>query len=286
VVLLAALGSAAYGQQRRTIYTTASAYNTIQVYEDDRPMRYLAFGSGATTQSAVKPGDPTHLELAYAPVMVTGLALTPKAERVLVVGLGGGSLPMFFRHYYPQLEIDVVELDPAVADVAKRFFEVREDARLHIHVQDGRRFIEECRRPYDVILLDAFGADDIPYSLITREFLLAVRRAVAPDGLVTANIWGPPHPWYDGIVSTYLDVFGSLSIVRARNRGNEIFLARVPSQPIDREQAVHACAQLSRQKSFSFDLGELVDEGFFQPERKSVRAKVLVDADRPAAKEE
>ena len=286
VVLLAAMGSTAFGQQR-TIYTTASAYNTIQVLEDEpRQLRYLAFGGGTTTQSVVKVGDPTHLELAYAPVMLTGLALTPNAQRVLIVGLGGGSLPMFFRHYYPDLEIDVVELDPAVANVARRFFEFREDAKLRVHIQDGRRFIEECRRPYDVIFLDAYGADDIPYSLITQEFLRAVRRAVAPGGLVTANIWGPPHPWYDGIVRTYLDVFDSLSIVHARNRGNEIFLAGLESRQLDQEQTSRTCTELSQKKSFPFDLGQLVTEGFFQPDKKIAPGKVLLDADRPAEKEE
>jgi spermidine synthase len=286
VVLLAATSSRAFGQQR-AIYTTASAFNTIQVFEDEpRHLRYLAFGTGTTTQSVVKLGDPTHLELAYAPVMVTGLALTPKAQRVLIVGLGGGSLPMFFRHYYPDLEIDVVELDPAVASVARRFFEFREDAKLRVHVQDGRRFIEECRRPYDVIFLDAYGADDIPYSLITQEFLRAVRRAVAPGGLVTANIWGPPHPWYDGIVRTYFDVFDSLSIVHARNRGNEIFLAGLEAKPLDREQTSRVCTELSRSKSFPFDLGELVAEGFFQPDKEGAAGKVLLDADRPTEKEE
>lgn len=281
IVVMAALTSVARGQPR-TIYTTTSTYNTIQVSEDDRRMRYLTFGVGLATQSAVKLGDPTHLELAYAPVMLTGLALTPKAERVLIVGLGGGSLPMFFRHYYPALEIDVVELDPAVADVARKYFEFREDARLRVHIQDGRRFIEECRRPYDVIFLDAYGANDIPYALITKEFLLAVRRAVAPGGLVAGNIWGPPHRWYDGIVRTYQEVFGALSIVRARNEANEIFLANPQPRPLDRAQTIRTCSELSRQKSLPFDLGQMVDKGFFHPEKQNARVKVLLDADRPS----
>src|SRR5262245_61525025 len=129
------------------IYEKASAYNTIIVTEDDRGMRTLLFERHGTRQSVVKPGDPDHLELAYARTALAGLALCGEPRRMLVLGLGGATLPMFLRKYYPSAAIDIVEIDPEVVEVAKRFFGFREDDRMRAYVADGRRLIEGLREP-------------------------------------------------------------------------------------------------------------------------------------------
>ena len=120
------------------IHEKASSYNTIIVTEDHKGMRTLLFERGGGRQSVVKPGDPDHLELPYARTALAGLALCEEPRRMLVVGLGGGSLPMFLRAHYPAATIDVAEIDPDVVDVAKRFFGFREDERMRAQVGDGR----------------------------------------------------------------------------------------------------------------------------------------------------
>src|SRR6266571_3653298 len=186
VVALCALACAA----QTVIYEKPSRYNTIIVTEDHNGLRTLLFERGGTRQSVVKPGDPDHLELRYAKVALVGLALCEDPRRILVVGLGGGTLPTFLRKHYPSAAIDVAEIDPDVVDVAKKFFGFREDERMRAHVGDGRQFIENVREPrYDVIFLDAYGAESVPAHLTTREFLQAVRRAVVPSGVVVGNIW-------------------------------------------------------------------------------------------------
>src|SRR5712691_10709106 len=186
VVALCALACAA----QTVIYEKPSRYNTIIVTEDHSGLRTLLFESGGSRQSVVKPGDPDHLELPYARVALAGLALCEEPRRILVVGLGGGTLPMFLRKHYPNAAIDVAQIDPDVVDVAKKFFGFREDERMQVHVGDGRRFIENVRQPqYDVIYLDAFGAYNVPEHLATQEFLRAVRRAVVPSGVAIGNVW-------------------------------------------------------------------------------------------------
>src|SRR5713101_1830935 len=170
------------------IYEKPSHYNTIVVTEDSNGLRTLLFERGGSRQSVVKPGDPDHLELPYARVALAGLALCEEPRRILVVGLGGGTLPMFLRGHYPAAAIDVAEIDPDVVDVAKKFFGFREDERMRAHVGDGRQFIENAVQPhYDVIFLDAFGARDVPKHLTTREFLQITRRALVPNGVAVAN---------------------------------------------------------------------------------------------------
>src|SRR5467141_3005124 len=166
------------------IYEKASPFNTIIVTEDHKGMRTLLFERGGGRQSVVKPGDPDHLELPYARAALAGLALCEEPRRMLVVGLGGGSLPMFLRAHYPAATIDVAEIDPDVVDVAKKFFGFVEDERMRAHVGDGRQFIEKAPPgDYDLIFLDAFGARDVPKHLTTREFLQITRRALKPNGV-------------------------------------------------------------------------------------------------------
>src|SRR5690606_19965983 len=152
-------------------------------------LRYLRFDRDGVDQSAIKPGDPTWLEFTYTRATMSVFAVAPEAKRVLVVGLGGGTIPMFLRRAAPEMEIDVVEIDPAVVKVAREHLELRLDDKLRVHVADGRRFIEESEATWDVIVLDAYGAEAIPRHLATRQFLEAVRARLAPGGVVAANLW-------------------------------------------------------------------------------------------------
>src|SRR6267154_3970176 len=209
------------------IYETASPHNTIIVTEDHKGLRTLLVERGGGRQSVVKPGDPDHLELPYARVALAGLALCEEPRRILVVGLGGGSLPMFLRKHYPAAGIDVAEIDPDVVDVAKKYFGFREDERMHARIGDGRQFIESARQSdYDIIFLDAFGARDVPKHLTTREFLQVLRRALVPGGVVVGNVWRPAsNPFYDAMARTYQEAFEELFILDVPGDVNNIFLA-------------------------------------------------------------
>lgn len=260
------------------LYEKDSIFGRVIVKEDEAGFRTLHFGNGGVRQSVVKPGDPDHLELPYAKVAMAGLALAARTERFLVVGLGGGSLPSFLRKHYPAAAIDVVDIDPEVVNVAKRFFDFREDAGLRAHVADGRKFIEAARQPYDVIFLDAFGSDSVPEHLTTVEFLRAVKRAVAPDGVVVGNIWGPyANRLYHSMVFTYRDVFDELTVLDVTGAGNKILLALPRRQGLGKADLAERARRLSGTGNFRFDLGELVANGY-QEQRES-GGKLLRDRD-------
>jgi spermidine synthase len=263
--------------QPKVIYQKQSPYNTVSVSEDDQGMRTLLFGSGVR-QSVVKVGDPDHIELPYARTMVSGLALCPDPKRALVVGLGGGTIPNFLHKHYPQTQIDAVDIDPVVVEVAKQFFGFREDATLKAYVQDGRQFIEERLNVYDVIFLDAFSSEDIPYHLATREFLEAVRRAVTARGVVLANVWGSGlSPLYDSMVRTYQEVFDELYILDVWGSGNKILVALPRRLRVAREELAQRAGEISKQKQFRFDMAELVTYGYQYADEKDPRVQVLID---------
>lgn len=262
----------------KVLYEKKSPYNTVVVTEDDRGLRTLLFEKGGIKQSVVKVGDPDHMELPYTRTMLVGLAFVEQPKRMLIVGLGGGTIPQCLHKHYPKTTIDVVDIDPDVVEVAKKFFGFREDATLHAHVDDGRRFIETCRESYDIIFLDAFGAEDIPYHLATQEFLRAVRRALSPRGVVVANIWSRnSNPLYDSMVRTYQSVFDELYILDVEGAGNEILIALPRKQRIQRSDLVQRARTISKDKHFRFDMGDLVTYGFRHEEKIHVRGSVLTD---------
>ncbi len=273
---LSALGCAA----QTVIHEKASPYNTIIVTEDHKGMRTLLFERGGGRQSVVKPGDPDHLELPYARVALAGLALCEEPRRILVVGLGGGTLPMFLRTHYPAATIDVAEIDPDVVDVAKKFFGFVEDERMRAHVGDGRQFIERApQADYDIIFLDAFGARDVPKHLTTREFLQITRRALKANGVVVSNVWRPAsNPLYDSMVRTHQEAFEELFILDVPGDVNNILLALPRQERVSQSELALRARKISMAKQFRFDLGELVERGFLHAREKNPRASVLRDA--------
>jgi len=263
----------------RVIHEKTSMFGMVIVTEDSG-MRTLQFERGGARQTVVKVGDPTHLELPYAPAAFTGLALCREPRRVLVVGLGGGTLPMFLRHYYPEATIDAVDIDPDVVRVAREYFGFKEDGRMRGIVGDGRAFIEKAREPYDMIFLDAFGSDSVPPTLTTQEFLRAVRRAVRPDGVVVGNIWGrESNRLYDSMVRTYQEVFDDLYILNVRGAGNMIVLALPRRLNLSREDLAAQARRVSTTKGLRYDLGERVEFGYSHAIEKNQDGKVLRDAE-------
>jgi spermidine synthase len=263
--------------EQKVLYEKQSEFNDIQVVEDEHGLRTLLFEK-TVRQSVVKPGDPEHIELAYAKAMPAGLALVEQPKRLLIIGLGGGTLPSFLRRHYPQMTIDIVDIDPEVVAVAKRYFDFKEDDRMHVFVQDGRKFIEDCRQPYDVIMLDAFGAENIPYHLATRPFLVAVRKAVAPGGVVVSNVWSrEANNLYDSMVRTYQEVFDDLYILGVPTTANKILIALPRKTNLARERFAAIARQLSQQQKFRFDLGEIVSYRFQHAVNKDTRGEVLED---------
>lgn len=262
----------------KVLYDKESRYNTIVVTEDAAGLRTLWFRRGGARQSAVKLGDPDHLEFAYSRVMPVGLAFVETPRRVLMVGLGGGTIPMFLHKHYPKTVIDAVDIDPDVIDVAKRFFGFREDATLRAYAEDGRRFIEARPNHYDIIFLDAFGPDSIPYHLATREFLQAVRRALAPGGIAVGNIWDrDSNDLYDSMLRTYRDVFEELYVFDVRHSGNKILVALPRKERIEMDDLARRARQIARQKGFRFDLGKAVVYGYRRVTDEPLAGRVLRD---------
>ncbi len=124
------------------------------------------------------------------------LALPPllgrPLERVAILGNAAGTTARALGVYYPDAEIDGVELDPAVSRVGRRYFGLEDNPRLTVHDADARPFLRRTDSRYDLIVVDAYHQPYVPFYLATREFFRLVRERLAPGGIVALNVAAVP----------------------------------------------------------------------------------------------
>jgi len=190
----------------QVLFSSNSRYNHITVVNRDN-YRVLSFNGSEETRVSLHNGLLGHFE--YTEHMQMPLIWTPKAKRMLMIGLGGGSTQRAYNHYYPDIQVDTVELDPMVASVAKRFFGIKESPKLKIHISDGRVYLKKNKGPeYDIILLDAYTSHRtgsfIPYHLATKEFFTLASKNLNENGVLGYNVIGTYDGWRaDNVGSLY-----------------------------------------------------------------------------------
>lgn len=164
-------------------------FPAVDVSEEDG-IRNLHLGS-ATIQSSMRVSAPYDLELSYTRGMMAFLLFTKEAKNILVIGLGGGSIPKFIHRYLPELHTTTVELNPDVIAAARgQFFLPENDDRLNVVEGDGVAYILEHPAKHDVLMLDAYDSTGLATELSSQEFYDSCRRALTTDGILAVNLWG------------------------------------------------------------------------------------------------
>ncbi|GAB3359913.1 MULTISPECIES: spermidine synthase [Giesbergeria] len=288
VLASALLATPAYAMQEdkfqllHTIYQEKSLYRNILVVEsEDGSYRCMKFGRLHARQTCIHLMQPQRLVLNYTKGLLAALYMAPAPRKVLIIGLGGGVLPMALHTLDAQLEIDTVELDPAVVKVARSHFRYQENAHVRTHVQDARVFVRQQQRraaQYDVVLVDAFDRDYIPEHLLTREFLQQLHSLLTPNGVLAANTFAAGalarHE-----AATYQAVFGQLYQVELHG-GNRILFARRDGLPPLSAVQHHAQAWEQRLALFGLSSADLLPRFSLQPQ--AVGVKVLTDQYSPS----
>jgi predicted membrane-bound spermidine synthase len=172
-----AAGPADEPTEGRIVYSRDTRYHRLFVV-DEGNTRYLRFD--ASFQSAMYRDDPFRTRFRYTDYLHLGVAYKPEAREILFVGLGGGSAPKRMWRDFPDVRLRVAEIDPVVVEVAERYFALPRDGRLEVAVADGRGYLDRTDGRFDVIVLDAFFADGIPFHLFTHEFLELARKRLNP----------------------------------------------------------------------------------------------------------
>ncbi len=204
---------------------------------DGNDVRYLRFDS--TFQSAMEIDDPFATVFQYTDYLQLGLAYAPSTRRVLFIGLGGGSAVKRMWRDFPALRLHAVEIDPEVVRVAHRWFALpRDSPRLEVTAEDGRRFLQTHDQRWDMIVVDAYFADSIPFHLATAQFFELVRSRLSPGGVVVANvigaIEGSDSKLLRSMTKTYRSVFPTVELHPVGGEGdygNVIVVATEGARP-------------------------------------------------------
>ncbi|MFQ5684251.1 MAG: fused MFS/spermidine synthase [Candidatus Binatia bacterium] len=241
--------------REETLFAKDTFYHHIRIAQDTQA-RYLYFDH--SLQSAMNLGDPTSLRLLYTRYASLGLVFFPNPRKTLIIGLGGGSIPKKYQKALPSLALDVTEIDPEVIRVAKKYFFLKEGKNLRLHARDGRLFLTRTHERYDLILLDAYFKDTIPFHLTTREFFQTANRKLTSKGVIVINIigavTGPKGKIVRSVVKTLREVFHQIYLfptLRAENTPldtmqNVIVIATKEQQRLDIREIMKRSNTLGR----------------------------------------
>ncbi|MFN2501653.1 MAG: fused MFS/spermidine synthase [Pyrinomonadaceae bacterium] len=227
LAIIASESTAVMLRQTQDLYDLDTEYSHVQVFrtrdpETGRDIRALATDPYFVQSAAFY--DSEELVLEYGRYYHLIRHFKPDLERTLIIGGAGYSFPKDYLRAYPAAIMDVVEIDPGMTEIARKYFRLKDDPRLKIVHQDGRIFINHAPAGgYDAVLMDAFGSlFTVPTHLTTVEAVANLRRVLENDGVVVFNlgsaISGPGSGFLHAELATYRSVFPNVYVFKV-NRG-------------------------------------------------------------------
>lgn len=264
------------------VHEERSLYRNIIINEQDnlRCMRFVVHDKKIHNQSCVDLKDRNRLVFEYAKMMLAAVFIKPEPHSILIVGLGGGTLPTAMHQLLPKAHITSVEIDAAVVKAAQQYFYYQEGPQVITETLDARVFIKRAGRQgkkWDLVVLDAFNGDYIPEHLMTREFLQEVQAVLNPGGLVAANTFATSR-LYHHESATYNAVFSHLHML-SRGDGNRVIFASDESFVLPKAEVAREQWQ-ARLQQYDMDVKDIL--ALEKPFKWDVSAKVLTDQFVPA----
>jgi spermidine synthase len=207
-----------------------SQYQYVRVLHYSDGSRALELNEGIAQQSVWYPHSV--LTGGYWDLFdVIPLLLDRPVRDVLVVGDAGGTIPRAYAKFFPHAHVDGVELDPTVTSAARRFLALGAIPTLHTITADGRVYLEETNRRYDVIVVDAYRQPYIPFQLATEQFFQLARQHLRPGGILAVNVAATPHDHRltNGVAATLAAVFPQVWLWRALRFSDLVFALDSPT---------------------------------------------------------
>ena len=230
-------GRGAIKETSGQIYEGESAYNYIQVLQRGE-YRYLRLNEGQGIHSI---WHPTELgfsgpwkQFLVAPFFNPAEVAPERVRNMAIIGLAAGTTARQATAVFAGIEIDGYEIDPAIIEVGRQYFEMNLP-NLNAIAQDGRVGLEFSRKRYSIIGIDAYRPPYIPWHLTTREFFQIVRDHLEEDGASVINVGRSPSDrrLIDGLAATMQTVFPSIYVMDVPNTFNSIIYATVQPTRIE-----------------------------------------------------
>jgi Spermidine synthase len=212
-------------------YEGESVYNYLQVKEDEKQIVFSTNVLFGVQSVLVKDGGLTGLYYDYA-LAAPAITSAKENQQILVLGNGTGTFANQCLRYFPHSNVEAVEIDAAVTELAHKYFDLSES--VSVTEYDGRAFLEATDRCYDVILVDAYQDITIPFQMSSLEFFTLVKEHLFDSGVlaVNLNMYGD----FDKSINRYLcdtiaSVFPFVSIVEVPYSTNLMLFAASGDAP-------------------------------------------------------
>lgn len=202
------------------------------------------------TQSRMLTADPDALLIDYTRTMLAALLLRPDPGCIGMVGLGGGSQVKFCHRHLPRARIEVVENNPGVVALRRRFAIPDDDGRLQVVLDDGAAFVRARRGRYDLLLVDGYDERGIPPVLSTQAFYDDCRDALAPGGVMSVNLFSADADLH--VERIRRGFGGRVVVLKEAKMSNRVAFAwtgdPLPPGPVDAGAALGALPEAARRQ--------------------------------------
>jgi spermidine synthase len=199
-------------RQTMDLHDIDTEYSRVQVFKTTekrtgKPIRALATDPYFIQSAMFLDSD--ELALSYADYYHLVKHFKPDLQKTLLIGGAGYTFPRDYLKKYPGAEIEVVEIDPGMTEIARRFFELKDDPRMKIAHEDGRIFLNNSEpAKYDALLMDAFGSlFSVPHHLTTVEAVEQISHVLKDDGVVIFNLGGAISGRGSGFLQAELETY-------------------------------------------------------------------------------
>lgn len=184
-----------------------SQYNRIWIYQtkdwkSNQPVLRMRINDEASAEIFVKSKE---IVWDYIKFFRAAKHFSPSMKQALLIGGGAYSFPKDFSKLYPDVSLDIVEIDNKLLELSKQYFDYTPHQNHHIFHQDGRQFLNKSSKMYDVIFLDAMRSTVPPFQLTTLEFMQNVQKHLHSEGFMMMNIIGA----FSGLKSKLLRAYVS-----------------------------------------------------------------------------
>ncbi|MBS1158740.1 MAG: spermidine synthase-like protein [Proteobacteria bacterium] len=225
---------------------------------DDGKSRFLYFNV-RLMQSEMSLKAPNDLAIRYTQKMMAFLLFQPRPKRIVLIGLGGGSLIKFCYYRLPGTQLTAIELDPEVIAFRDSFLLPPDDARLQVLQADGAEYLEKTEKGIDVLLVDAFDKTGFAPSLANREFFENAFTKLSGNGVMVINLAGEKET-YAGLIGEAMHVFDDqVIVISVPDDGNHVLYAFKEHYFEPRWRWLHNYAKELRAK-FSLDFPAFVQK--------------------------
>ena len=215
-----------------------TTYNHMRIYEGYRYNRLVRMlqNDPVGNQSGMYIDAPNEHVFDYTKFYDLAFFYRQGIKNVLMLGGGGYTIPKYLAAYYPEISVDVVELDPGITAAAEKYFEFVRNDKTRVFHEDARTFINRAAKTatkYDAVFWDVFTSEyNIPFHLATKESASRAYELLSDDGITVMNIIssveGKSGGVFRGIYAAFSEVFPHV----------KVFLATYPNAPTIRQNAV------------------------------------------------